>query len=158
MGVCPEAWERGKWGWCDMKIWTHELSCDWQACQDKCRVNNYKTSWRVRFLIEIQWTIWNCYKQLFQLNMYIILTLCLRLLPHTAAGNYTKLIILILWCKLVALISLPAQGRCTCLSQKPWRFEEGRSWRRRSGQCWARAQRASKNSFTKVRKRNMDHS
>lgn len=59
---------------------------------------------------------------------------------------------LILWYKLVALISLPAQGRCTCLSQKPWRFEGGRSWRRRSGQCWARVPRASKNSFTKVRK------
>lgn len=87
--------------------------------------------------------------QISQFNM--IVTLWLRPLPHSAAGNYTKLIMLIL-CKSLVLISLPAQGRCTCLSQKPWRSEEGRSWRRRSGQCWARVPRASKNSFTKVRK------
>lgn len=48
------------------------------------------------------------------------------------------------------LLALPAQGRCMCLWQKPWRFEEVHSRRKRSGQSSARVQTASKNSFTKV--------
>eukprot|EP00064_Thunnus_orientalis_P004509 superscaffoldBa00000410_g4521 len=46
--------------------------------------------------------------------------------------------------------NLASLGRCMCLWQKPWRSEEARSRRRRSGQCSARARRASKNSFTKM--------
>lgn len=38
-------------------------------------------------------------------QMNIILTLCLRPLPHSAAGNYTKLIMLILCKSLVLLFS-----------------------------------------------------
>lgn len=43
------------------------------------------------------------------------------------------------------------QGRCTCLWQKPCRFEEARSRRRRCGLCSVRAQRASRIFSIKVR-------
>lgn len=52
---------------------------------------------------------------------------------------------------LLSFLSLPVQGRCMCLWQKPCRFGEAHSRRRRCGLCSVRAQRAFRIFSIKVR-------
>lgn len=157
MEVCPKAWERergkgagagehsGRLRYENMK------NCSFRVSGGLVR---RRAEWRLKLgrRVPILLSLWKPISDMgivANTTLNIILTLCLRPLPHSAAGNYTKLIMLIL-CKSLVLLSLPTQGRCTCLLRRPWRSEEGRCWRRRSGRCWARVPRASRNSFTKV--------
>lgn len=82
-GMREEGGKKPQNAFCDMKIWTHELSCDWQACQDKCWVNNYKTRVRVTFLINL-WNPMNYWGLLQTVNS----TECIRYLVFEAPPAY----------------------------------------------------------------------